>query len=416
VLDAALIDQATPVAKVRQGGAYLVTGGLGGIGLAMAERLAADYGARLVLLGRTPVPPKEQWNQILSSERTAETVRRRIEGLRRLEAAGTEVITVAGDVSQVDDVRRAVAAALDAYGELNGVVHCAGVPAVGLMQFKTVADVQRTLAPKVAGTLAIAEAVKDVAPDFVLLFSSTTSATGGGAGQVDYCAANAFVDAFALSDPLPGTTVASVGWCEWTWNGWTDGLENYDEGSKQYFNWYRENFGLDFDQGWQTLQRVLASGEPHVITSTQDFAPLVAMSRHSSIESHQATVKKIRDAFGRHPRPDLSTAYVEPQTPAEEAITAVWTEALGLEQVGIHDNFFELGGNSLLGMEIIAEVRKALELTYLPPHILYQAPTVASLAEAATADDTQDEEDSGARDQQRSRIEQRRNMLRGRAS
>ncbi len=141
------------------------------------------------------------------------------------------------------------------------------------------------------------------------------------------------------------------------------------------------------------------------------------MSRRSSIESHQATVKKIRDAFGRHPRPDLSTAYVEPQSPAEETIAGVWSEALGLEQVGVHDNFFELGGNSLLGMEIIAEVRKALELSYLPPHLLYQAPTVASLAEAATAGEEKDEQAAGARDQQRSRIEQRRNMLRsGRTS
>jgi hypothetical protein len=259
--------------------------------------------------------------------------------------------------------------------------------------------------------------LREVPVDFLALFSSTTSATGGGAGQVDYCAANAFLDAFALADALPGVAVTSIDWCEWTYNGWTDGLDNYDEGSKQYFEWYRENFGLTFDQGWQTLLRVLASGERHVVASTQDFAPMVAMSRKSSIESHQATVKKLRDAFGRHPRPDLSTAYVEPQSPAEEAIAGVWSEALGLEQVGVHDNFFELGGNSLLGMEIIAEVRRALELPYLPPHILYQAPTIASLAEAARAGQEAGEEPAEAREQQRSRIAQRRNMLKsGRTS
>ncbi|GAA2266381.1 hypothetical protein GCM10010149_03320 [Nonomuraea roseoviolacea subsp. roseoviolacea] len=415
-LDASVIEQNPPVARVRPGGAYIVTGGLGGIGLAMAERLAEQFQARLVLLGRTPVPPRDQWNAILASDGTAAEVRRRLEGLLRLEAAGAEVVTVAGDVSRVEDARRAVDAALDRYGELNGVLHCAGVPAVGLMQFKTAADVERVLAPKVGGTLALAEVLRDVPVDFLALYSSTTSATGGGAGQVDYCAANAFLDAFALSDELPGVHVTSVDWCEWTWNGWTDGLENYDEGSKQYFTWYRENFGLTFDQGWQTLLRVLASGERHVVASTQDFAPLVAMSRRSSIESHQATVKKIRDAFGRHPRPDLSTAYVEPQTPTEETIAGVWAEALGLEQVGVHDNFFELGGNSLLGMEIIAEVRRALELAYLPPHILYQAPTIASLAEAARAGQEPEEPPADARDQQRSRIAQRRTMLRGRAS
>ncbi|KAB8190920.1 SDR family NAD(P)-dependent oxidoreductase [Nonomuraea phyllanthi] len=417
VLDAAVIEAAPPAAEVRRGGTYLVTGGLGGIGLAMAERLAEHYQARLVLLGRTPVPPREQWASILASDTAAPEVRRRLEGLRRLEAAGVEVATVAGDVSKPEDARRAVDTAIERFGELNGVLHCAGVPAVGLMQFKTIADMDRVLAPKVMGTLALAEALRGRPVDFVALFSSTTSATGGGAGQVDYCAANAFLDAFALGDELPGVTVTSIDWCEWTWNGWTEGLENYDEGSKQYFAWYRENFGLTFDQGWETLLRALASGERHVVASTQDFAPLVAMSRKSSIESHQATVKKIRDAFGRHPRPDLSTAYVEAQSPAEQAIAGVWADALGLEQVGVHDNFFELGGNSLLGMEIIAEVRKALELSYLPPHILYQAPTIASLAEAARADQDAGEQPSQARDQQRSRIAQRRNMLRsGRTS
>ncbi|QYC42677.1 Phthiocerol synthesis polyketide synthase type I PpsE [Nonomuraea coxensis DSM 45129] len=421
VLDAAVIEAGPPAAEVRRGGVYLVTGGLGGIGLAMAERLAEQFRARLVLLGRTPVPPREEWDAILASDSAVPEVRRRLEGLRRLEAAGAEVVTVAGDVSRPEDARRAVDAAIERFGELNGVLHCAGVPAVGLMQFKTVADMERVLAPKVMGTLALAAALREALPDrpadFLALYSSTTSATGGGAGQVDYCAANAFLDAFALGEDLPGTAIVSVGWCEWTWNGWTEGLENYDEGSKQYFAWYRENFGLTFDQGWQTLLRALASGERHVVASTQDFAPLVAMSRRSSIESHQATVKKLRDAFGRHPRPDLSTAYVEPQSETEETIAAVWSEALGLEQVGVHDNFFELGGNSLLGMEIIADVRRALGLSYLPPHILYQAPTIASLAEAARADQDAGEQPSQDRDQQRSRIAQRRNMLKsGRTS
>ena len=420
-LDAACIDESRPAAKVRQGGVYLVTGGLGGIGLAMAERLAAQYKGRLVLMGRTPVPPREQWAQILAADTTVDEVRRRLEGLQRLTAAGVEVATVAGDVSRVEDVRRAVDTAIERFGELNGVLHCAGVPALGLMQFKTAADAERVLAPKVAGTLALAEALRDVPVDFMLLFSSTTSATGGGAGQVDYCAANSYLDAFSHGGALPGCAIATVDWCEWTYNGWTIGLDGYDDASRGFFEWYRANFGLTFDEGWLTLQRVLASGEPHVVVSTQDFPPLVAMSRRSSIAEHQAVVKKVT---GLHPRPDLSTAYVEPSTPAEEAICEVWSEALGLEQIGIHDNFFELGGNSLVGMEIIAKVRKALELTYLPPHLLYQAPTVASLAEAAMAGQEQDSDENGeqedkaagAREQNRSRIEQRRNMLRGRTT
>ncbi|MEY9862663.1 acyl transferase domain-containing protein/NAD(P)-dependent dehydrogenase (short-subunit alcohol dehydrogenase family) [Catenulispora sp. GAS73] len=412
IIEESCIADLPPAAAIRPGGTYLVTGGLGGIGLAMAERLARDHRANLVLMGRTPVPPPDQWGQILASDATAPEVRRRIEGLRRIDS----VVTVAGDVARPADVRRAVDTALAEFGRLDGVLHCAGVPAVGMMQFKTVADIEKVLAPKVSGTLALAEVLKTLPTpvDFVALFSSTTSSTGGGAGQVDYCTGNAFLDAFAESDPLPGTLVTSVDWGEWIWNGWTTGLDDYDEGSRQFFEQYRQTFGIPFDAGWETLQRVLASGERHVVVSTQDFTPIVAMSRRSSIQSHQDTVKKARDAFGRHPRPDLSAAYVEPQTPAEEAICDVWAEALGLEQVGVHDNFFELGGNSLIGMEIIARVRQALDVATLPPHLLYQAPTVSSLAAAAAAGHDQDEQDreAEARDLYRARIEQRRSSLR----
>jgi hypothetical protein len=267
-----------------------------------------------------------------------------------------------------------------------------------------------------AGTQAIAEAVRELPLDFLALFSSTTSVTGGGAGQVDYCAANAYLDAFAQSDPLPDCFVTAIDWGEWTYNGWTTGLQNYDQGSVEFFTEYRATYGVSFEQGWQTLLRVLASRQPHVVISTQDFPTIVRMSRRSSIASHQATVKKARDALGRAPRPELSTSYTEPQTPAEQAIAGVWREALGLEQVGIHDNFFELGGNSLIGMEIIAEVRKSLELPHLPPHLLYQAPTVALLAEAAIheADEAPPSHAPDAEAQQRSRIEQRRSNLRSR--
>ena len=417
VLDATRLDEAPPVVSIRPGGSYLVTGGLGGIGLAMAERLAQTYRARLVLMGRTPIPPREQWGAILAADTTAPEVRRRIEGLTRVVAAGGDVVTVAGDVSRPADVRRAVNAALESYGELHGVLHCAGVPAVGLMQFKTPADMDKVLAPKVAGSRALVEALSDVPVDFLVLFSSTTSATGGGAGQVDYCAANAFLDTYAQSDPLPGRLVTSIDWGEWTWNGWTTGLDSYDEGSKDFFTTYRATFGIGFDEGFRTLERVLAGGEPHVVVSTQDFPTLVAMSRRSSIQSHQATVKKARLALGAHPRPELSTGYVEPQTPAEQAIATVWTEALGLDRVGVHDNFFELGGNSLIGMEIIAQIRAALALDYLPPHLLYEAPTVAALAAAAEQPNETSAPDTpgpSAGDRNRSRIEARRSSLRTR--
>lgn len=399
-------------APIRRGGVYLITGGLGGIGLAMAERLAEHYEARLVLFGRTPVPPREQWEAILGDPTATEEVRRRLESLRRLETKGAEVVLVAGDVADPADARRAVTTALDRFGALHGVLHCAGVPGMGLMVLKTNADMDRVLAPKVAGTLALAGALRDVPVDFLALFSSVGSATGA-VGQTDYCSANAFLDACAHSDLLPHSRVVSIGWGEWTWNGWTAGLAGYDPVVREYFQEHRRRFGITFDEGWRSLLRVLASGQPHVFVSTQDFNAVVAGSRNFTVDEIKAAAQRERGGQDRHPRPELSTQYEAPQTHAEKVIAEIWAEALGVDRVGIQDNFFELGGNSLVGVGIVDNVRRALKLDHLPAHIIYQAPTVGALAAQATGATAEHTRDTAGRAlQQRTRIQRRRDTLR----
>jgi hypothetical protein len=127
---------------LRTGGVYLITGGLGGIALAMAERLARDCRAKLVLLGRTGLPPASEWSAILDDETVGpdpdpavDRTRQRVAAVARMLEHGAEVEIVTGDVSSADDVRRAVELALERFGALHGVLHVAGLPAMGLMQF-----------------------------------------------------------------------------------------------------------------------------------------------------------------------------------------------------------------------------------------------------------------------------------------
>jgi len=372
-----LVDAVDPVA-IRDEGVYLVTGGLGGIGLAMARRLAEEHRAKLVLFGRSGI------------DGTDERSVRRAEQVGELIELGAEVEIVTGDVADPDDVRRAVATARRRFGGLHGVLHAAGVPGMGLMQFKDPAELDQVLAPKIGGALAIAEALQigkpdEIELDFLVLFSSITSATGGGPGQVDYCSANAFLDGFAHQLAAGGRHVVSIDWGEWLWNAWDEGLAGYAESLQEFLRDNRERVGIGFEAGWRSLLRALGSGEPRVIVSTQDFNTMVRFSSQFTLAA--VTSQAMAEGGGtRHPRPELLTPYQEPAGKVEEAIAEIWCASLRLERVGVADNFFELGGNSLLGVAIVASLRRKFELAELPPHILYEAPTVAALAEVVEND------------------------------
>ncbi|WP_157251719.1 type I polyketide synthase [Nonomuraea typhae] len=372
---------------LRSGGVYLVTGGLGGIALGLGEQLAKECRAKLVLLARRGLPERARWAAILSgADPVDETTRHRVEKVTAIEAAGGAVEVVVGDVASAADVTRAVERARERFGALHGVLHAAGVPGMGLMQFKRPEELDEVMAPKIAGTLALAEALRlgepdEVELDFLVLFSSITSATGGGPGQVDYCAANAYLDAYACRLAASGRRVVALDWGEWTWNAWEAGLAGYDEGLQDFFRKNRARIGIGFEDGWRSLLRALASGEPRVVVSTQDFPTLVEGSSMFTLEAVTAT----ESGGERHPRPELVTSYQEPTGESEERIAGIWCDLLKLERVGVLDNFFELGGNSLLGVTIVAAVRRAFELAELPPHILYEAPTVAALAQTVEA-------------------------------
>ncbi|WP_194910759.1 type I polyketide synthase [Catenulispora rubra] len=381
---------------LRPGGVYLITGGLGGIGLAMAERLVRACGAKLVLLGRSGLPPREQWDAVVSGAQAADPVLRgRVERVRDLLAHGGEVEIAVGDVADPADVRRAVELAQRRFGALHGVLHAAGVPGIGLMQFKGPGDSDVVLAPKIDGVGALAEALRldrpdEVPLDFLVLFSSIVSSTGGGPGQVDYCAANSYLDGYAAKLAATGRRVVSVDWGEWAWNAWEGGLNGVDDATRAFLRKHRDAFGLTFDEGWRMLLRALAAGEPRVVVSTQDLPTMVRWGRSFTVDLFTAPAPAEGADQTRHPRPELVTAYQEPSTEAERSIAGIWGAALKVDRIGVLDNFFELGGSSLLGITLLAAVQREFPGAHLPPHILHEAPTVAALARiaAGTAEDT----------------------------
>ncbi|NOT08100.1 MAG: SDR family NAD(P)-dependent oxidoreductase [Gemmatimonadales bacterium] len=209
------LGQAPAGRPIRMRGVYLITGGLGGVGLSLAGHLARTVKARLILVGRTALPDRSAWDEWLRQHDPELPTSRRIRQVMELEGSGAEVMLAAADITDLDQMRTVVKNAQARFGSIDGVLHTAGVLSDGVIQLKDPAVAAQVLAPKVRGTLVLEAALAGQPLDFLVLFSSVSSFSGL-AGQVDYAAANAFLDAYAQERVIrDGTYTVAVNWSAW---------------------------------------------------------------------------------------------------------------------------------------------------------------------------------------------------------
>src|SRR6185369_745710 len=199
---------------LRERGVYLITGGVGGIGLGLAEHLVRSVGARLILTGQTALPPRTEWQQVLEEYPNGDLVSGKLRKLLALEEMGAEVEVMCADAGNPEQMLSVVRRACERFGSINGVIHAAGIAGGGLAQLKTVEMAERVLHPKVKGTLVLDDVLRDQDLDFMVLCSSVTAELGG-FGDIDYAGANAFLDAFARSRSRQGQPTVSVNWDVW---------------------------------------------------------------------------------------------------------------------------------------------------------------------------------------------------------
>jgi acyl transferase domain-containing protein len=199
-------------------GHYLITGGFGGIGLTLAADILETTGTRVILLSRAALPMRHEWDSYLASHGPADATARRLRAVLRLEAqaaqSGGAVEVARADVTNLAQMRRVIDDLTARYGGLTGVIHAAGVLDDAPLLAKSDAGIDAVLAPKVQGLRVLDQLLPDGALDLMVLFSSTSTASRA-AGQVDYVAANAWLNAFAQSRRGAKTRVVAVNWGVW---------------------------------------------------------------------------------------------------------------------------------------------------------------------------------------------------------
>ena len=347
-------DRAQPKIEIRDGGVYLVTGGLDGLGLAVARGLAERARVRLVLAEGRALPPREGWDAWVGEHGEAEDTSRRIRAARELEALGAEVRVVTADA------RAAVAEALETWGALHGVVHAAGAAQGDGSRVSSPARLAAALKPAVGGTLALDEATEGLALDFFVLSSPRHAVYGG--ELAEQSAADAFVDAFAeWRAARGGRFVASVGFYGWSAE---------DDGA-----------GISPREAADAFARVLEHGRgPRVAVSARDLPAVLEQALRTVRENADDAAPQMRDG-GRtlHPRPASARAYVEPRSDLERELAEMYSRGLGIEKIGADDDFFEMGGDSLLATQLLSAINERYRVE-LPLRALFESTSPARLA------------------------------------
>ena len=359
------------VPAVRHDGVYLITGGLGQIGLLVAETFARSGPVRLILTARSALPPESEWNEWLARTEEHPTARtiRRITALRQ---GGADVMVTAADAGDFEQMRQVISEARERFGAINGIVHAAGYTAEGSSQPMLIADratCERHFGPKLHGLLHLRELVTSSELDFCVLFSSLSSVLGG-LGFCAYAAANAFMDAFATREGR----ISPTRWISVNWDGWyflRPGEHNGDSAAAHHL--IRPSEGMD------ALQRILQHRPqgPIVVSPIHLQPRLDQWVRLQAVR--EAPTTAAAEEAPPHERPALTTSYVAPRNAVEQTLCGQWQQLLGLSQVGVHDNFFELGGHSLLAVQLVSRIYQTYHVE-VPVNRVFEAPTIAELS------------------------------------
>ncbi|MGM1057639.1 SDR family oxidoreductase [Saccharothrix sp. Mg75] len=336
------------------GGTFVVTGGAGGLGLAVAEEMAREGAERIILLGRRPLD---------------ETTARRVAGI----AAAEHVVC---DVSREADVRGLAERLREEDVTLDGIVHAAGVAGDGFLAGKSRSTFDAVLAPKVDGSLALVELAKEHPGAFLVFFSSITAITGG-QGQGDYCAANAFTDSLAVRARAEGVRALSVNWPTWSEVGMAVryGVGDGDAPFR----------ALTVKDGLAWLAHFLRHPADGVVPAAFDLGVLRERLGEMPFLVEDAVADAVARAGTGAPATgdgvtEVRLVGLSDPSETQLRIGAVYGAVLGLAEVDVHASFQDLGGNSLMTAQLLQKVEDVY-----PGRIdiadLYSYATVTSLAD-----------------------------------
>ncbi|MCP4220541.1 MAG: amino acid adenylation domain-containing protein, partial [bacterium] len=370
---------------LRERGVYVITGGFGGMGFTIAQYLAANYRACLVLLTRSQFPAKEEREAWINQHADDDETSRRIRIIQKMEAQGAEVMPLTADISDEQRMRQVAATVESTFGPVNGVIHTAGIIDYGgIIQRREMSSVDHILDSKARGLLILDSIYKAGQLDFFMIFSSIASVLTS-FGQVGYVAGNSFLDAFAASKSQYPGKYSVINWSDWMDVGMAvksirKANENNPERAEEELKGL-EPIAVTPAEGTDAFLRILAQGLPRVMVLIQPL-PLMEEFHYRYVTGAGEPVRET-DQIGeqlQHPRPELAVEYRAAGSDMEKQIADMLQGYLGIDRVGVDDNFFDLGLSSLDIIQVNNRLKEQLE-TDIPLVTMFSYPTIADFSQ-----------------------------------
>ncbi|MEU9826062.1 type I polyketide synthase [Micromonospora chersina] len=350
---------------------YLITGGLGALGLLVARWLADRGAHRILLASRSGLPPRSTWEQVRDP-----ATRRKIDGVLELEALGVTVRVLALDITDADEVAAALDPSSHGLPPVRGIVHAAGVVHDAMVDKVELDGLRDVLSPKANGAMVLHRLFPPGSLDFFVFFSSCGQFTRL-TGQATYAAANSFLDALAAHRQSVGhTETTSLGWTAWRGVGMSESigttmLEANSRGldaisvNEAFRAWA---FADRFHAPYQAILRVL----PALPNSTR--LPMLRELSATTTDGADGDDQTFVIDWAGLPVEQLLqevTQDVREQVAAELNLPG--------EAVELRRPLVELGIDSVMTVALRVRLQRRFGLD-LPPNILWNKPTVAALA------------------------------------
>jgi|LSQX01.1.fsa_nt_gb acyl transferase domain-containing protein len=344
---------------VRDTGAYIITGGTGGLGIEAAGWLAKKNRVHLVLISRGKFPERDNWDAVISEGE--HRLGSKIRSIRAIEASGSYVELVSADVTDVEVMSRELEKIRMKHGCINGVIHCAGVAGDGFMFLKDEEKLKKVLHPKIHGTRVIDQLTADDELDFLILYSSVTSIAGA-QGQGDYTAANAFLDSFSDYRSTLGRRTLAINWPAWKETGMA------------------VEYGVDMEHSIMkpittekalvAMDMLLGSGCTRAVVGQINYRELEKSHDIAGIEFSECILREMKKRTGQQHEQGLNHSarsivqisisgnQAGSYTDTQRKLAHIWAELLGLREVSIYSSFSELGGDSIFAARMAREMQR----------------------------------------------------------